>query len=233
MNSGRAALGPGRPSAVNTAIGRAFRLVMMNVGYTYVGIFDLDTIGTPRKYAMCVAENEAENPWPPLSVERGVAAGESAVTLFSVETSAEVQDLASTDPERLLTTFANTAFMAGAASVQHTYLETQGPGMHNLLLLAPDHATVLGEAGWDKDRIRAFMYEHTKRPKRLVLNAINDNTMRPEAAWVHDVGPDELIPIVRQADFFDVAVVGGAGGKSQYLTGIGFPVTRSIDPYLP
>ena len=48
-----------------------------------------------------------------------------------------------------------------------------------------------------------------------------------------DVGPDELIPIVRQVDFFDVAVVGGAGGKSQYLTGIGFPVTRSIDPYLP
>jgi hypothetical protein len=77
------------------------------------------------------------------------------------------------------------------------------------------------------------MYEHTKRPKRLVLNAINANTMRPEAAWVQDVGPDELIPIVRQVDFFDVAVVGGAGGKSQYLTGIGFPVTRPIDPYLP
>ena len=43
MNAGRAALGPGKPSAVNTAIGRAFRLIMMNVGYAYVGIFDLDT----------------------------------------------------------------------------------------------------------------------------------------------------------------------------------------------
>src|SRR3954452_18823262 len=97
---------------------------------------------------MGVAENEAESAWEPLSVRRGLAPGESAVTLFSVEPSCEVQDLASTEPERLLTTFAATANMSEGAAVQHTYLETQGPGMHNLLVMAPDHAAVLAAAGW-------------------------------------------------------------------------------------
>ena len=45
MNSGMCCLGPGAPSAVNTVIGRAMRLILMNISGNYVGVTDMDTIG--------------------------------------------------------------------------------------------------------------------------------------------------------------------------------------------
>ncbi len=233
INSGRGALGPGKASAVNTVIGRALRLVMMNVGFAYLGIFDLDVIGTPRKYSMCLAENAGASPWEPISVEHGLRPDESAVTLIGVESACEIQDMTNDTAEGLLRTFAGTAPMSGAASVQAAYIPTQAFGMHNILLIAPEHAALLAAEGWDKPRIRGFMYEHTKRPKRWVLNAVEPRIIRPEARWVLDCDDDELVPIVRAMDYFDVVVVGGAGGKSQYHTAIGFPVSRSLEPYLP
>ena len=137
MNHGRGALGPGRASAVNTVLGRAMRLVMMNVGYAYVGKFDLDTIGTPRKYSMCLAENEAANPWEPLHVERGLRADESAVTVFSVESEIECADMANFTPEGVLRTYAGAASTPGAAAVQYTFQEATIAPLDNLLLLPP------------------------------------------------------------------------------------------------
>jgi hypothetical protein len=155
------------------------------------------------------------------------------VTLLGVESACEIQDMTNDTAEGLLRTFAGTAPMSGAASVQAAYIPTQAFGMHNLLLVAPEHAALLAAEGWDKPRIRAFMYEQTKRPKRWVLNAVEAKIVRPEARWVLDCGDDDLVPIVRDVDYFDLIVVGGAGGKSQYHTAIGFPVTRSVEPYLP
>ena len=62
INSAGCALGPGAVSRANTVIGRAVRLILMNVGHAYPGRLDLDTIGAPRKYGMCLAENEAASP---------------------------------------------------------------------------------------------------------------------------------------------------------------------------
>ena len=71
MNRGCCALGPGSVSQVNVSIGRALRLVMMNVGLSYPGITDMDTIGTPAKFSFCVAENEERTPWDPYRVQNG------------------------------------------------------------------------------------------------------------------------------------------------------------------
>src|SRR6185369_4826059 len=81
MNSGCCALGPGSISQVNVSIGRALRLIMMNVGLSYPGISDMDTIGTPGKFSFCVAENEAATPWEPYRVQQGFGADETTVTV--------------------------------------------------------------------------------------------------------------------------------------------------------
>jgi hypothetical protein len=235
MNSGRGALGPGKPSAVNSVIGRAIRLIMMNIGYAYVGIFDLDTIGTPRKYSMAVAENEVANPWTPLHVSRGLASDESAVTVFSVESAIEIQDMDNDDPERLLRTFARSLGMPGSASVQHTYLEPTGGGyeLHNLMVVCPDHAAVLGKAGWTREKVIEFVFEQSKRPKVDVLNAVHPEAMRPSQRWAADVPDDTLLPVMAGTEALHLIVLGGATGKSQYHTGIGEPATASIESYLP
>jgi hypothetical protein len=55
----------------NSTIGRALRLVLSNMGGAAPGIYDKATLGQPAKYTFCIAENEEENPWEPLHVERG------------------------------------------------------------------------------------------------------------------------------------------------------------------
>ena len=80
MNHGVCALGPGSTSQVNVAIGRTLRLLMMNVGHSYPGISDMDTIGSSMKFSACVAENEERNPWEPFRVGQGFDRSQSTVT---------------------------------------------------------------------------------------------------------------------------------------------------------
>ncbi|MGH7278473.1 MAG: hypothetical protein ACREJG_07270, partial [Candidatus Rokuibacteriota bacterium] len=109
LNAGMCALGPGAPSASNTVLGRAVRLTMMNVGHTYVGVSDMDTIGSPLKYSLCCAENERESPWEPYHVTRGFPKDASTVTLHFVYGMCELHDFRSTTPEDLIAVFATAA----------------------------------------------------------------------------------------------------------------------------
>src|SRR5205807_163728 len=76
----RVALGGGGPNAV---IGRALRLVLINLLGCVPGVLDHSTLGHPGKVSFCVAEDEEGSPWVPLAQERGVPEGVSAVTVLA------------------------------------------------------------------------------------------------------------------------------------------------------
>lgn len=63
MNCGANAFGSG--NRANATIGRAIRLVLLNVGGAWPGDLDKSTLGHPGKYTYAVAENETESPWAP------------------------------------------------------------------------------------------------------------------------------------------------------------------------
>src|SRR5437879_3784336 len=107
MNSGVNALGQG--NRANATIGRALQLVIRNVGGGRPGGVDRATLGNPGKYTFCFAEDEGGSPWEPLSVERGLASGKSAVTLFAGEGSRGVVDQTSRTPEPLARSLAAAA----------------------------------------------------------------------------------------------------------------------------
>ncbi len=67
-------------SRANASIGRSVRLFLLNVLGGVPGQLDRSTLGHPGKFTFCVAEDEEDTRWLPLSVERGVPAGTSAVT---------------------------------------------------------------------------------------------------------------------------------------------------------
>ncbi|MGH9064770.1 MAG: thioredoxin family protein [Acidimicrobiales bacterium] len=154
MNSGINVLGPG--NRANATIGRALQLVVRNVGGGRPGEVDRATMGNPGKYTFCFAEDEAGSPWEPLSVERGAPAGTSTVTLFAGEGPRAVVDQASRDPWSLCRTFA-----ACLRTVAHPKLPL---GFDAMLVVSPEHARVLGEAGWGKPRLRAALYELLSLP---------------------------------------------------------------------
>src|SRR5262249_24111947 len=79
INSGYNCFGQG--FRANATIGRAMRLVLMNVGGGLPGTGDRSTQGSPSKFSYCIAENEEANPWEPLHVERGFPRDVSTVTV--------------------------------------------------------------------------------------------------------------------------------------------------------
>src|SRR6202022_4546232 len=82
-NSSGGLLGPG-PWA-NASIGRALRLVLLNVGGGSSGVGDMSSLGQPAKFSFCMAEAEEESPFAALHTTHGFATHASAVTVVGVE----------------------------------------------------------------------------------------------------------------------------------------------------
>ncbi|TAK01912.1 hypothetical protein EPO44_08705, partial [bacterium] len=80
LNAGGNLFGPG--CRANATIGRAIRLILINIGGEVPGITDPSTHGQPGKYSFCIAEAEDESPWEPLHVELGYPKEQSTVTLI-------------------------------------------------------------------------------------------------------------------------------------------------------
>jgi hypothetical protein len=159
MNSGVNALGQG--NRANASIGRALQLVVRNVGGGRPGGVDRATLGQPGKYSFCFAEDEAGSPWEPLSEERGVAAGRSAVTLFAAGGVQGVLDQQSRTPESLAASLATCL-----RAVCHPKLPILTDAF---LVVSPEHARVFQQAGWSKARLRQELASHLVVPGREVI----------------------------------------------------------------
>ena len=102
MNGGANAFGPG--NRANATIGRAIRLVLLNVGGAHPPDLDKCTLGNPAKYSYAVCENEAESPFAPYHVEKGFRPEDSTVFAVAAEAPHSVTDHQCNDPEGILDT---------------------------------------------------------------------------------------------------------------------------------
>jgi hypothetical protein len=237
INSGRCALGPGAPSAVNTAIGRAVRLCQMNIGLSYAGVSDMDTIGTALKYSQCVAENEEMSPWDPYHVDRGFEPDQSTVTVQFTEGFSELKDFRSTTPDALIRVFAtsvtNVAHVATGMWLQGRRSDPRhgtNEKEHHLLFIAPDHAGVFRDAGWSRSDVQQAMYAQARMSfETLMLTKEPEsfNEAHPELAWLWD-SPETLLPVLEDPECYEVAVVGGPAGRGEIFLGAGGPITKEI-----
>src|SRR5919109_4477966 len=92
INYGTSAMGPGVVNSANTAIGRALRLCLINIGYCKAGAGDPNFVGLPTKFGMCLAENEETSPWQPYHVDQGFKRDDSAVTVVVVTGPTDIID---------------------------------------------------------------------------------------------------------------------------------------------
>jgi len=201
LNAGYNAFGQG--VRANLTIGRAVRLVLMNVGGGLPGTGDRSTQGSPAKIAYCVAENEAENPWEPLHVEAGLPADASTVTVFGCEGPHNIQDHYSNTGLGVLLTIAGAMGQAGSNNLL-------GAGWP-LLSLGPEHAATIARDGYTKRQVKEFLFEHARFPfARLGAECQRQQVEHRGAV----AAPDTMLPIVRQAEDISVIIVGGAGKHS-------------------
>ncbi len=221
MNSGAGCFGPG--NRANATIGRALRLVMMNVGGALPGETDRATQGSPAKYTWCFAENEAASPWPPYRSLFGLGAGESAVTIAAVEGPHNINDHGSDTGEDILRTIAGTMATVGS--------NTLYCGGDHFVVLGPEHAAVIANSGFSRARAQAYLYEHA----RVSADRIPPKKLEEAASWGDYAGKlaewSGRIPIARAAEEIRLLVAGGPGKHSSWIPTFGptYSQTRRIE----
>ncbi|BCB90015.1 UGSC family (seleno)protein [Phytohabitans suffuscus] len=238
LNSGCCALGPGAPSRVNTVIGRALRLCMMNIGHTYPQLTDMDTMGSPTKYSMCIAENQERSPWEPYHVARGFDAGQSTVTIHFNYGYSELHDFESHTPEDLIQVYKHAAMNLGSVTTGFWLVGRRSDPRngteemeHDFMLICPEHAEIFGNAGWSRQDVRDAMFEAARLPYselRRTKEAKALDAAHPELTWLRD-SPDTLLPVLETPECFEVAVLGATAGRGQFYWGCGGPVTKVVD----
>jgi hypothetical protein len=204
LNASFGVFGPG--VRANATIGRALRLLMINIGGARPGEISMSTFGHPGRYTYCIAEHEEVSPWPPYHVSRGVPAGASAVTLFAGDAPHGISDHASRTAESLAGSLGWS--MAGLCNSQHFPLYS-----HTLLVVGPEHARTFADDGWARDDLARSLYERIRMPYRALL---------PDAA--HGEGtnlrfakfppaPDAMVPKFPSTEEIHIVVAGGTAGR--------------------
>lgn len=156
MNAKGNALGQG--NRANGAIGRALQLVTRNIGGGRPQEVDRATLGNPGKYTYCFAEDEEGSCWEPLSVERGIKPGRSAVTVFAGFGLQGMVDQKSRAPESLARSFAE--------SLKAIHNVKLAPCCDALLVICPEHERTFRNAGWSKARLYEELHKLVRNPRR-------------------------------------------------------------------
>lgn len=190
----------------NATIGRAVRLVMRNVIGTLPGALDRSSLGHAGKYTYCIAENEAESPWPPFHTTRGFRAEQNAVTIFAAYAPHQFANRLSATPEGVLdTACAHMRISAGTAR-QPQYA----------LVIAGEHQAIMRAAGWSREDVQRYVYEHTQ-PTVAELKRIH---MLPGAMAPED--ERTAYPLLQApSDLLVIAAGGRAGVQSAFIPGWG------------
>src|SRR5215470_10945360 len=150
MNADVNLFGPGnRP---NASIGRATRLILRNVFQMLPGISDKSTQGNPGKYSFCIAERARGNPWPLLCEAQGYPKGTSSVTVYAGGGFCNVENHGGNTPEQILGSVADAMANYGCITLGQS-----------VVILAPEHMKIVGDAGWSRKQAQEFLFTHAKR----------------------------------------------------------------------
>ncbi len=236
INSGTTAMGPGVVNRANTAIGRALRLCLINIGYCKAGAGDPNYIGLPTKFGMCIAENEEASPWTPYHVDQGYRRDESAVTVVTVTGPTTIIDSGSRRPEETLDNIASMMFYrhagAGAwirgqpsAQVGHSNKRVTYPSPYHPIILSPSRAVILAEAGMSKQDAQAWLHRHCRVSLQSAVGG-RDMPVDDQGQWLahpelqplaHD--PEATIPALEQPEQYLLFVSGGSTHYANFFYG--------------
>ena len=152
INSAASVFGAGWRA--NATIGRAVRLVWVNIGGARPGVISMSTFGQPGRYSYCIGEHEEASPWEPLHVEHGFAAGDSTVAALAAEAPQIVVNATGRTAREILDTVARAGIVIASPDL--------APLGDTLLVIGPEHATTIAADGWTKTDVREFVWQRAQ-----------------------------------------------------------------------
>ena len=203
IHGGSGCLGPG--FRANASIGRAIRLILMNIGAGLPGISSMTVFGMPSRFTYCLTENSEYNPWESLSVSKGYSADDNVLTMAMVESPRFCWDDVSDEPERLIRGIADTMTAMGSWNM-HARSDM-------VVAMSPQHAEICDKSGWSRDDVHTRLIEVAGR---TVSNLKLGGNWRRERALALPVpvDPDDsecFVPTIKNSVDLQLIVAGGWG----------------------
>jgi hypothetical protein len=204
INARAGLFGPG--SRPNATIGRAFALVLWNLGAARPGTSAMSQFGNPMRYGCVIGERRDVASWPPLQTSHGLPASSSAITLVAGEAPKSV--VASRHVDSILGTLADCMRTLAAANM---HLQGQ-----MLAIIGPEHARFLSDSGWSREQVQQRLHELARRRVgdfRAVRTYGDEVWGRFWPSWV-DLRDDEaLVPVAHRPQDILITVAGGDVGR--------------------
>jgi len=211
LHGGNGCLGPG--FRANTTIGRAIRLILLNLGGGIPGLASATVLSSPQRYTACWTENTERSPWETLAGARGYAPNDDVITCAMVEAPRLCYDDVSQEPVRLLTGIADTM---AAMSSWNMHVRSD-----MVVVLSPEQATLCAQAGWSRANTHDWLVAHGGM---LVAEMKRGGNWRDERARRIGVDPTDdsaFVPVIKQPQDLHLIVAGGWGPVSAVAHGWG------------
>lgn len=200
VNCSNGCLGPGWRA--NATLGRAIRLVQLNIGGAIPGAVSKSTHGQPGRFSFCFGEWEERSPWAPWHVERGFAKDDSVVTMLTASGTTNMTNSQSRTADGLLRTFSQTMEQIGSINMWPFF----GVG-EMALIVNPQHADMFAAEGMTKDDIRRELLARTSRvPLERWPVEFHEDYLRTGRVV------DGCTPLAARAEQFQIIVAGGESG---------------------
>lgn len=205
----------GASDRATTAIGRALRLVLINILDVRPGGIDRSTLGHPGKISFCLAEDEEDcGDWQTLAETRGVPREAGAVTVMAAGAPRQIMNEWTTDPKEILETFAAEI----RANMRHYSI---WPG--NYAIVIPKQLrSHLQAAGWNKRNIADFVFERARIHRREWAEVGKGAVVRDRGDSVYAAmeSPEQLLVIAGggPAGGFGAIIPPWLGHKSRAVT---------------
>jgi hypothetical protein len=194
----------------NASIGYAVALITDVVGGSKPPKADLSSQGwSGNIIATVVAENTEESPWNSYSEEKGYTDEDNIVTVFAGGPPVNIADHSSVGVDGVLRAFADSVTYAG----QNTECAIDNDVV---LLMNPEFAGLIAEAGYDKDQFKEWLWENARKPAGDYPDMCADCASETLGT---DVDDDTPVPTVSEPEHYQIFVVGGQGKHSQYWPG--------------
>jgi hypothetical protein len=201
LHGGNGCFGPG--FRANATIGRAVRLLLMNLGAGLAGKASATVFSSPIRYTACLTENVGLTPWESLAVSRGYAPGDDVITCAMAESPRLHFDDVSTEPQRLLRGIADS--MTSTGSWNMWFISDL------VVAMSPQHAKLCAEGGLTRADVQQRLFELAERPQS---NLKRGGNWRPERARHMGIDPDDddhPIKAVKDVNRLHLIVAGGMG----------------------
>jgi hypothetical protein len=212
LHGGRGCFGPG--FRANASIGRAIRLMLLNLGGGITELGSSTVFSSPLRYTACLAENMEQSPWESLAVSRGYSPDDNVITCAMVDPPKFCFDDASREPEPLLTGIADSMSTIGSLNVLV-------PRCPMVVVMGPLHATICAKAGMSRVDVHRGLSEMAGRKVRELKTG---GVWRPERAQKINVDindEEHFVPGIKDPRDLQLVVAGGIGPISAVCHGWG------------